>query len=772
LIMVRWRIGLLAGLAVVGFILTAVNTRRIRPAAPPISPAGAHKYRAEAYSREGNYDAAESELRTAAQLDPNDSDIFLQLGVVYQNEGQMSRAVEAYDQALQKNPRSPYRACLYAGLAFADARQGNTGKAHAEAKEAESLIAPGESSTEQLLWEAYDTLREPDPAIEHCKKALAYARRSGGDSNLITATEAFLAKRELMRTPVYFTNAPPRDYRGDEWERAVRQKVSPDELPTVVNPLTSSAGIKVWARELTAGATNDLQKAGILCHTLALHQGMDPSPRTLTAPEVFAAWKTKGASFLCVQLSCLYVALAREAGLKAYCASVERSWDGKWYDHMCAAVFTGEGMLLVDPTFDWLGVPHQKFTVLDDVQTAGEFLCGGDNLQHARIACKLEPDSPLAHANVFDLLTNEQHRDEARSEMAELKRLDPDGPNDFYARGVMAEESGEIDQALELLARAIKLAPDMWTAYLRTGICRARQGRPNAARIAFQNGLRRSSDREARESARILLASLDSLDADTYLSCGRQADQQRDWDEALGDFSRALDRKPDCAEGYCGYGRAIWGKGDPDSALLNFDKAIGLKSDCAEAFEDRGVLMQARGDLDRAFSDYTKSLSINPSRGPALAPGFSMMGCLHYDQRQFGKAAADFRKACELMANDDHSHFRLWLARSRMGETTAATRELREYLDTCKSTNSTTWPAAIGAFLTGRVSEPDFLAFAGNLDPEVNAAQRCRAYFYAGAKRLISGDKENATAYFKKSVAAKATSLSEYASAVAELGSK
>ena len=62
-----------------------------------------------------------------------------------------------------------------------------------------------------------------------------------------------------------------------------------------------------------------------------------------------------------------------------------------------------------------------------------------------------------------------------------------------------------------------------------------------------------------------------------------------------------------------------------------------------------------------------------------------------------------------------------------------------------------------------------FSAAAADADPARNRQQQCEAYFYAGSKRLIAGDKTTARDYFQKCLATGVKNFCEYQSAAADL---
>lgn len=165
------------------------------------------------------------------------------------------------------------------------------------------------------------------------------------------------------------------------------------------------------------------------------------------------------------------------------------------------------------------------------------------------------------------------------------------------------------------------------------------------------------------------------------------------------------------------------------------------------------------------MADYTKAIEVNPK----YAQAYHSRGRLRYDQRTWTEALVDFTKAAELDAARDYAQFRLWLLRARLGETESANQKLQSYLATRKPLKAPDWELTVGRHLAGQLAEPELLAAAKNADPEKEAGQLCEAYFYAGSKRLLAGDKATAADYFQKAIATDQKSYEEYRTAAAEL---
>ena len=67
------------------------------------------------------------------------------------------------------------------------------------------------------------------------------------------------------------------------------------------------------------------------------------------------------------------------------------------------------------------------------------------------------------------------------------------------------------------------------------------------------------------------------------------------------------------------------------------------------------------------------------------------------------------------------------------------------------------------------LSEADFFKAAEAGDVNTDREQKCEAYFYAGSRRLIEGDRKTAREYFQQCLGTGVTSFTEYQSAGVEL---
>jgi len=192
----------------------------------------------------------------------------------------------------------------------------------------------------------------------------------------------------------------------------------------------------------------------------------------------------------------------------ALCGDVSQVYDGERVSHACAAVFDGEKALLVDPSYRWFGVPHKKFTVLNDLETTADYLSQHRELRLRRIAAKLQPDSAYAHFKLAVMLALDDQRDEARQELPALARLNSTGAMTNVLGALLALHDKQFDDTIAFAQKALDQG---WPAHDSTlhmllGNAYYAQGRFTEARDELRAVLRGTPDEKIARAARRTIA--------------------------------------------------------------------------------------------------------------------------------------------------------------------------------------------------------------------------------------------------------------------------
>lgn len=130
--------------------------------------------------------------------------------------------------------------------------------------------------------------------------------------------------------------------------------------------------------------------------------------------------------------------------------------------------------------------------------------------------------------------------------------------------------------------------------------------------------------------------------AEAYNGRGWAYLEKDKFDRAVEDCSRAIALNPDFAEAYTCRGRARGAQDEYDSSFSDCDKAIELKADYAEAYACRGSAEFWQDKYLQSFNDCDKAIKLKPD----LAKAYACRGLAYdYKDHQLDKAIADYNTA-------------------------------------------------------------------------------------------------------------------------------
>ena len=135
-----------------------------------------------------------------------------------------------------------------------------------------------------------------------------------------------------------------------------------------------------------------------------------------------------------------------------------------------------------------------------------------------------------------------------------------------------------------------------------------------------------------------------AVDSETYFKRGVNYLEQGKYEQAIGNFNKAIELNPKYANAYYNRGVAYYSKGEYDKAIADYTKAIELNPKFAKAYNDRGIAYKNKGEYDKAIADYTKAIELNPK----FAEAYYNRGWVYYKKGDIEKACADEKHACDL----------------------------------------------------------------------------------------------------------------------------
>ncbi|MGD9898924.1 MAG: protein kinase [Calditrichaceae bacterium] len=116
------------------------------------------------------------------------------------------------------------------------------------------------------------------------------------------------------------------------------------------------------------------------------------------------------------------------------------------------------------------------------------------------------------------------------------------------------------------------------------------------------------------------------------------------YEEAVGDFSRALEINPTDADAYRGLANAYESQELFNEAEVTFKKAIELKPDYWAGYNDLGVYYYRHGRFEEAIQEFQNVIRLTPDN----SRGYNNIGGIYYMQEKWEKAEEMFEQSFRL----------------------------------------------------------------------------------------------------------------------------
>jgi tetratricopeptide (TPR) repeat protein len=205
----------------------------------------------------------------------------------------------------------------------------------------------------------------------------------------------------------------------------------------------------------------------------------------------------------------------------------------------------------------------------------------------------------------------------------------------LHLLGVLCIQTGQLEQGVELIRRAIGIKPDVAAAYgdLATAL----------------NSLKRHD--EALWSCDRAIA-LDPDYAAAHGNRGGALYQLGRLEEALASYRRQVALRPADARAHFNQAIMLRELGRLEEALGSFDQAIALKPDNADAHRNRGVALHELGRLDEALESHGQAIALRSESAEA----HYNLGTTLLELRRPRDALTSFDQAIALRSNYAEAH--------------------------------------------------------------------------------------------------------------------
>jgi len=195
-------------------------------------------------------------------------------------------------------------------------------------------------------------------------------------------------------------------------------------------------------------------------------------------------------------------------------------------------------------------------------------------------------------------------RDDYAAALADFQAVlqdHPDFPDVRNKAGLCHAMLGELEQALEELDEAVKVAPGYAEAHLNRAIVLNSLGRFEEARKAFG----RAGDLDRRDQGRIL-SDVGNRIAVTHAKLGDLYMTAERFEEAAREFQEALDVRPGYLDIRTKLAEALIELDQIDRARQELEEILGENPDFTGARLRLGVVLKRQGDLDGAVREWER----------------------------------------------------------------------------------------------------------------------------------------------------------------------
>jgi len=119
-------------------------------------------------------------------------------------------------------------------------------------------------------------------------------------------------------------------------------------------------------------------------------------------------------------------------------------------------------------------------------------------------------------------------------------------------------------------------------------------------------------DRAITDYNMAIYYSLQPNAAEAYYGLGNAYAEKGDYEQAIENYGKAIDRRPAFPEAYYGRGKARVALDNYDQAIKDYDEAIRLQPRFPEAYYGRGIVYKIKGEKDKAIADFRRFLDQSP----------------------------------------------------------------------------------------------------------------------------------------------------------------
>lgn len=139
--------------------------------------------------------------------------------------------------------------------------------------------------------------------------------------------------------------------------------------------------------------------------------------------------------------------------------------------------------------------------------------------------------------------------------------------------------------------------------------------------------------------------------ARAYLNRGEHYYEAGEYEKALADYQKNLEREPNNSSAFMNIGMIYFKQGKYQQAVEQHNQAIALKADYSEAYRNRGNALYNLKQYEKALADFERATALNPRDFRA----FNNQGNIHFLRGNAPKAIEFYTKGLTINPNNEFS---------------------------------------------------------------------------------------------------------------------
>jgi len=258
---------------------------------------------------------------------------------------------------------------------------------------------------------------------------------------------------------------------------------------------------------------------------------------------------------------------------------------------------------------------------------------------------------------------------DARNLLKKIIQIKPNQPDAFHLLGIIANQSGEQNNAIMLIRKAIKLNPKIELFYRNLALILISAGKNTEAISALKKAIHLNRNNSSAHNdlgtiysntgktkkAIIEYQTAIKKDENNYIAynnLGKDLSKTGSTNKAINYFKKSISINPKFHEAYFNLALTLKETGEITESINTYKKGLKINQYNDDAYNNFGNALMEKGDLDAAIAAYKRAIEINPK----YENSYNGLGHALYEKNEFDQSMAIYKCAIEINQNNFNAH--------------------------------------------------------------------------------------------------------------------